>query len=486
MRPVKRNAAGQTATRRNAPRDLALRITPLGIMPAAGWPPSGTRPPRGRIGGPRGSPRPPATGRAACRRRRTPWPSRCGSRRCWPRRCRAGRAPTPACSSIPGRRGPRKPIASSTRSAFRLELAARHLAHLHAAVVALHPLDAHAFQRLDLAVAADGALGHHRPVALAAFLLRCEVRSFSGQSGQVSALFSRSGGFGRISSWVTEAAPWRLEVPMQSEPVSPPPITTTCLPSAVIGAVRRGRGLGVAGAALVLLRQEVHGEMDAGELAARHRQVARPLGAAGQHHRVVVVAAAHRPSTVTPTSTPGAELDALGLHLLDAAVDQVLFHLEVGDAVAQQAADAVALLEQRHGVAGAGELLGAGEARRGRSRPPRRACRWRGAGGCGSIQPSAQPRSTMLHSMVLMVTGLSSMFSVQDASHGAGQMRPVNSGKLLVECSVASAWPPLVAIDQVVPVGDQVVDRAALVAERDAAIHAARGLARASSARAAA
>ncbi len=60
------------------------------------------------------------------------------------------------------------------------------------------------------------------------------MRSFSGQSGQVSALFSRSGGFGRISSCVTETAPWRTEVPMQSEPVSPPPITTTCLPFAVI------------------------------------------------------------------------------------------------------------------------------------------------------------------------------------------------------------------------------------------------------------
>ena len=46
----------------------------------------------------------------------------------------------------------------------------------------------------------------------------------------------------------------------------------------------------------------------------------------------------------------------------------------------------------------------------------------------------------MLHSIVLMVTGLSSMFSVQDASHGAGQTRPVNSGKLLVECSTVSAW----------------------------------------------
>ncbi len=116
--------------------------------------------------------------------------------------------------------------------------------------------------------APDGALGRHRPVALAAFLLRGEVRSLSGQSGQTSALFSCTGGFGRISSWVTEAAPWRLEVPMQSEPVSPPPITTTCLPLAVIVPSGAARCFGIAGHALVLLGEEIHGEMDAVQLAA--------------------------------------------------------------------------------------------------------------------------------------------------------------------------------------------------------------------------
>ena len=57
----------------------------------------------------------------------------------------------------------------------------------------------------------------------------------------------------------------------------------------------------------------------------------------------------------------------------------------------------------------------------------------------GFSQPLSQARSTIAHSMVLMVTGLSSMLSVQDASHGAGQMRPVNSGKLLVECRLREA-----------------------------------------------
>src|SRR3970040_771705 len=56
-----------------------------------------------------------------------------------------------------------------------------------------------------------------------------EVGSLFGQFGQVSGLFSFSGGFGNNSNWVTEAAPWRIDVPTQSEPVSPPPIRRTCL-----------------------------------------------------------------------------------------------------------------------------------------------------------------------------------------------------------------------------------------------------------------
>ena len=96
-----------------------------------------------------------------------------------------------------------------------------------------------------------------------------------------------------------------------------------------------------------------------------------------------------------------------------------------------------------------------------------------------------EARSAIAHSIVLMVTGLSSMLSVQDASHGAGQTRPVNSGKLLVECRLRARLVPVAAIDEVVPVRDLVVDRAAgrlpvmrlgAVAIRNAAIHAARRL----------
>ena len=176
---------------------------------------------------------------------------------------------------------------------------------------------------------------------------------------------------------------------------------------------------------------------------------------------------------------------ALGLHLRDADVDDALLHLEVGDAVAQQAAGLGVLLVDVHVVAGARELLRAGHA--GRSGADHRdllaglARRMRS----GLIQPFAIARSAIAHSIVLMVTGLSSMLSVQDASHGAGQTRPVTSGKVVGRVQVARGLFPVAGVDEVVPVRDLVVDRAAgrragdgvgAVAIGHAAIHAARGL----------
>ena len=132
----------------------------------------------------------------------------------------------------------------------------------------------------------------------------------------------------------------------------------------------------VAGDALILQRQELHREVHAVELAARNGQVARLLGAAREHHRVELgeqPVGSHGLARPVGHALAGplgsdvdaeAEHDALGLHLLDAPVDQRLLHLEIGDAVAQQSADAVVLLEHRDVVAGARELLRAGEPRR--------------------------------------------------------------------------------------------------------------------------
>ena len=106
---------------------------------------------------------------------------------------------------------------------------------------------------------------------------------------------------------------------MQSEPVSPPPMTTTCLPSAVIGLTLPS---GSSRDAAVLLRQELHREVDAVELAAGDRQVARSLGAARQHHRVVLrddVVDRHLVADMDVV----VEGHALGFHLGDTPVDVV-------------------------------------------------------------------------------------------------------------------------------------------------------------------
>ena len=119
-------------------------------------------------------------------------------------------------------------------------------------------------------------------------------------------------------------------------------------------------GDAIAFADLVLLRQELHREVDAFQLAAGDVEIARLLGAAGQQDGVELAAQVVDRHVAADVGV-GDELHAFGAHLLDAAVDQVLLHLEIRDAVAQQAADAVALLEYGDGVSGARELLRGGQ-----------------------------------------------------------------------------------------------------------------------------
>ncbi len=70
------------------------------------------------------------------------------------------------------------------------------------------------------------------------------------------------------------------------------------------------------------------------------------------------------------------------------------------------------------------------------------------AAGWASTMPSRHAWSAIVFSMRLIVTlppvSSSAMDSTQAASHGAGQSRPVNSGKLFVACnrSLAAAHRP--------------------------------------------
>ena len=178
--------------------------------------------------------------------------------------------------------GPEKPIANRTRSAASSPSVPGTGFSL--------AVDARVEQLRDLAALARKTRRRDRVLASWRPRPGSTRRAASAASAATSeSLVSFSGGLGMISSCVTDLAPWRIDVPMQSEPVSPPPMTMTCLSLALISLVLLASGF--AGDAAVLLRQEIHREMQAVEIAARRlrEEVERPLGAAGEQHGVVAV-----------------------------------------------------------------------------------------------------------------------------------------------------------------------------------------------------
>ena len=221
------------------------------------------------------------------------------------------------------------------------------------------------------------------------------------------------------------------------------------------------------------------------EVAAGDRQVARGFGAAGQRDGIVLVEHLARIDiAVDADMAVVVEGDAFAFHLLDAAVDDALLHLEVGDAVAQQAAGLGELLEQMHVVAGARELLRAGHA--GRTRADHRDLLAGLDGADFRLQPAIVPGAVDDRAF----DGLDGDGVVVDVERAGGFARrrtdaPRELREIVGRVQIARGLFPVALIDEVVPVRDLVVDRAAGRAGRDragavaignAAIHAARGL----------
>ena len=176
-----------------------------------------------------------------------------------------------------------------------------------------------------------------------------------------------------------------------------------------------------------------------------------------------------------PTRRVGAELGALGLHLLEPALEMALLHLELGDAVAQQAADPVGALEHDDVVTGARELLGGGETGRSGAdhRDPLARLDRRELG----HDPPFVPRPIDDLDLDLLDRDRVGV----DAEHARRLARrraqaPGELGEVVRGVQPVDRVAPVVAVHEVVPVGDQVAERAAVVAERDAAVHAASGL----------
>ena len=299
-----------------------------------------------------------------------------------------------------------------------------------------------------------------------------ERRSFTGQRGHgVRSSWRCAGGSPSSSICVTEAAPSRCELPTQSAPVSPPPITITCLPAAVIGEV----ALAVARDPAVAAVEVLHRVVDAVELAPRHRQVARHARAGGDDDGVVALAQLVG-ADVDAHVDAVLELHALGDQLVEAALDHPLLDLEVRHAEAHEPAAGLVALVDRHRVAAAAQLLGGGEARRAGADH-----RDAAAGlelGRARHDPALVERAVDDRDLDLLDRH---RVALADLEHARGLARrgaelAGELGEVVRRVQLVDRVAPAVAVDEVVPVRDQVAERAAVVAERHAALHAARAL----------
>ena len=153
----------------------------------------------------------------------------------------------------------------------------------------------------------------------------------------------------------------------------------------------------------------------------------------------------------------------------------MFFKLEIRDAVAEQTADAVVLFKNRDGVAGAAQLL-CGSKARGAAADDGNTLASSLLGRLG-VNPAFVPGA--LHDGTL--DELDGNRRLVDAEHARGFARcgadaAGELGKIVRRMEAANGGLPAVAVDEIVPVGNEVVDRAAGVAKRHTAIHAASAL----------
>ena len=180
----------------------------------------------------------------------------------------------------------------------------------------------------------------------------------------------------------------------------------------------------------------------------------------------------HGDVDILPDHRVAAELGAFCLHLFETSVDVTLLHLELGNPVAQQPTDSIGALQHDDLVTGTRELLGGGE-----------------AGGTGTDHDDTLTCSDgwhHRHNPALVERPVDDfdfdLFDryrrLVDSQHTRrfARSRAQPTGELgeVVGCveSVDGVL-PVTPIDEIVPVGNQVAERTAVIAERNSTIHAA-------------
>ena len=180
----------------------------------------------------------------------------------------------------------------------------------------------------------------------------------------------------------------------------------------------------------------------------------------------------------------GDELDAFGGHEIDAALHDLLVELHVRDAVHEQAADAVVAFEHGDQMAGPVELRGGGQAGRAGADDGDflAGAQFRRFGDDPAfVQASVDDRALdVLDRDGRCVDAQHARAFARRGADAAGEL-----GEVVRLVQPLERFLPQPAIDEIVPLGNEVVDRAtarharqqrAGVAERNAAVHAPRAL----------
>src|SRR5271163_1047138 len=166
----------------------------------------------------------------------------------------------------------------------------------------------------------------------------------------------------------------------------------------------------------------------------------------------------------------GLEFDSLGFQLAQPAVDDALFQFEVRNAIAQQSAHAVRLLKYGNQVAGAVELL----RRRQTGRSGADHSDVSSAAQLGRLRNNRALTKRMFNDAVLnQLDRNRGLIDSQNTGSftGRGTDPPRKLRKIVGAMQNAQGIAPAVLINQVVPLWYDVVQRAASVAKRYAAIH---------------
>ena len=211
------------------------------------------------------------------------------------------------------------------------------------------------------------------------------------------------------------------------------------------------------------------------------------LGGTGADHHGVELPLQFVGGDVLADLHAGHELDALGLHLVEPPPHHLLLvKLHVGNAVHEEAARAVRPLVDGDVVAGAVELRSARQTRRSGTddrHPLPRPLQGRFGHDPALLKATVDDRALDgLDCHRVAVDAQHARALARGRAHAAGELREVVG---LVE--LCQGLFPVVPVDQVVPVGDEVVERTTRgarspphghtrVAERNAAVHAAGAL----------